>query len=137
MISAFLKIIRCRCCSQIFHVCQSCWRGQAYCCDGCRLAAQRMIHRRAQKKYRQTEKGKEAHREWERMRRMRNYKKTVDDAGSTPDIDHDKLPVNSPFTTGCCHFCGKTGMIVDHFPRRGYGGRYVVVNAASLYLHGG
>jgi hypothetical protein len=65
----------------------SCWRGQAYCCVKCRLAGRRNHHREAQRKYRQSEKGKKAHCEAENRRRhSQNQKKekNMDDATSTP-----------------------------------------------------
>ncbi len=119
-----LKTIVCRRCGQIFYVCHQCWRGQAYCSDQCRDIAQLEAHCIAQQKYRQTEKGKQAHREQERNRRLRNSKKNVDDTPSTQGIDHDIILDNPRLTIPCCHFCGREGEIVDHFPRRGYGGRY-------------
>jgi hypothetical protein len=119
-----LKAVACRRCARIFYICRSCWRGQAYCCDACRQTSQREAHRRAQKKYRQTLKGREAHRQAERRRRMHDPQKTVADASSTPALEHDKLPQDIPFIVPCCHFCGERGVVVAHFPRRGYGRRY-------------
>ncbi len=121
MKTLLLKKIFCKFCGQIFHVCHSCWRGQAYCSDACRQIARLMSRRIAQQKYRQTKKGKERHRQAERRRRLRRYKKTMDDPSSTSDIDHATVSPNAIISPPCCHFCGKTGSIVDHFPRRGYG----------------
>lgn len=132
-----LKLIYCRRCSLEFFVCHSCWRGQAYCSEACRQAAHKEAHCMAQRKYRQTEKGKEAHRQQEKRRRLRNSKKTVDDASSTPGLIHDNVPESMTVTITCCRFCGETGQIVDHFPRRGYGGRYESIDLPSIYLHGG
>lgn len=132
-----LKEISCKWCQQVFHVCQHCWRGQAYCSDTCRQAAQSESRRKAQQKYRQTQKGKESHRQAERRRRMRQGKKTMDDPSSTPDVDYAKVHLNSIIFPPCCHFCGKTGSIVGHFPRRGYGGRYLDTFAASIVSMGG
>ncbi len=117
--------IECRRCAQIFNVCRSCWRGQAYCCQKCRLTAQKEAHRKAQKKYRQTLKGKETHRLQERNRRLRQSKKNMDDATTNPDTIHDNV-LSKPADTGSyCHFCGKIGHIVDVFPWREYAGRTV------------
>jgi hypothetical protein len=99
------------------------------------LAAKRKQHREAQRRYRQTSKGKEAHCEAENRRRhglskkkIKKIKKNMDDASSTRlpawcmwlllAIGKRILPVQ---TTTCCHFCGSCGQIVDEFPRRGYG----------------
>lgn len=126
MIVELLLQIKCKYCQQCFLLCRSCYRGQCYCCGRCRFIAQREARRRAQQRYRLTKKGRKAHREAERRRRIRktrNIQKTVDDKGSTPPIPHAILfakPLNS---TGFCHYCGVAGVIVRNFPRRAYGGR--------------
>lgn len=125
METVLLKEIRCKRCGKVFYICHSCWRGQTYCSKLCRKAAQREAHRKAQKKYRQTEKGKIAHRRQEKERRLRNFKKTVDDDTSTPSKSNDNLCVTSPPSHPCCCFCGRKGQIVDQFPLRGYGRRYL------------
>lgn len=133
-----LREVQCRWCGKVFCVCQSCWRGQAYCSDGCRRAAKCRTHREAQRKYRKTEKGKKAHREAENRRRMglsKKNKKSVDDAGSTLQcsastiarcvkasaMDQLEWGATPLLRTGRCHFCGSPGIIVDRFTRRGYG----------------
>lgn len=128
-----LRQIRCRWCGVIFCVCWHCWRGQAYCCDQCRLAGKRKAHREAQRRYRQTLRGKKSHREAENRRRHRLIKKNekkLDDATSTLLSKVYKMSSLSAQTTfwalgktGRCHFCGSWGVIVDRFPRRGYGKR--------------
>ena len=50
--------VKCRRCGTVFYVCRSCWRGQAYCSDKCRKANQREAHAEAQRRYRQTARGK-------------------------------------------------------------------------------
>lgn len=126
----------CRCCGAIFNICRACFRGQAYCSEKCRISRQRQLHREAQKKYRQTEKGKKFHQEAERQRRIRRKSKNVDDETSTMKSDIvcclseyiieslKKLifsTLNSAEETGTCHFCGKYGSLCNKFPRRGYG----------------
>lgn len=118
-----LKKIRCKHCGSIFYVCRSCWRGQVYCGDICRRIAQQKAHREAERRYRQTEKGREAHRQGEKRRRIRKNEKTVDDEGTTPQLACDNMPTNVPGKEVKCHFCGSYGGVVKHFPRRGYGGR--------------
>ena len=52
---------------------------------------------------------------------MGKVQKTVADATSIPRQDHDILqPIEVPAAV-CCHFCSLFGVIVDQFPRRGYG----------------
>jgi len=54
---------------------------------------------------------------------MQVSEKTVADASSTVVITYDKLPQDDPFIVPRCHFCGGKGVVVEHFPRRGYGRR--------------
>ena len=125
-----LRFIQCRWCDFVFCVCRRCWRGQAYCCDQCRRAAKLRSHRKAQRKYRQTEKGKKAHRLAENRRRYRKINpplKNMDDATTRTPSDwamvtsrKENLVVFSPDLQGRCHFCGRIGQIVSTFPRRSY-----------------
>ena len=126
-----LLSIQCRWCEFYFCICRRCFRGQVYCSDECRRAGQLIIKRKAQRKYRQTEKGKKNHREDENRRRhglsIKNQK-NMDDAPSTV------LPtwcialllwVQNRFfaykAVPQCRFCNVGGHIVHIFPRRGYG----------------
>jgi hypothetical protein len=125
MKNILLKEVICKRCGNIFYVCQSCWRGQAYCSDACRTAAKSKAHRKSQQKYGRTEKGKKVRCLAARRRRLGRSKKTVADTSSTPVCNHVKK--NHPGSTTLlphCLFCGKTGSIVEHFPRRGYGRRH-------------
>lgn len=132
-----LKAVSCSRCARIFYICQSCWRGQAYCCDACRQASQQEAHCLTQRKYRQTAKGRETHRQAERRRRMHDPQKTVADTSSIPASEHDRLPPDRPFIVPCCHFCGEKGVVVEHFPRRGYGRRNSVTDIKSFCYPGG
>jgi len=128
LISAF-----CRWCNAGFCVCRSCWRGQAYCCDFCRIAGYLKSRRKAQHLYRQTSKGKKSHRLAENRRRHRKKPrstKKMDDATSNSPFfrvmvaPREKNTVFlQPDLPGRCHFCGRSGQIVPHFPRRRYGNR--------------
>jgi len=97
----------------------------------CRLSGKQKNHCKAQRKYRQTEKGKKAHREAENRRRQglsQQIQKNMDDPSSialpvwcmTP-IKAVKNRILSVGTAVRCHFCGSAGLLVEHFPRRGYG----------------
>ncbi len=126
MIVELLLQIQCNYCQQGFLLCRSCYRGQCYCCSRCRFIAQRDSHRYAQQQYRQTDKGRKAHRKAEKRRRDRNNRKTskfVDDEGSTPPVPHVILSFKPVKSIGFCHCCGITGVIVGKFPRRAYGKR--------------
>jgi len=130
-----LREIQCGWCGTVFCICRSCWRGQRYCSDACRQAARRQGHRQAQHRYRRTKKGKSAHRAAEKRRRVglsQKPQEILDDAGSTPRVGGRTLrcaEVREPVAWGTaegvkigrCHWCGCWGVIVERFPRRGYG----------------
>ncbi len=156
-------VVRCRECGTSFGVCRSCWRGQGYCGPGCQEAGQRRLHRQAQRRYRQTEKGKAAHRQAERRRRriqdpvgdglptvakpvgrapapprpkpqgshQPQSGKTMADASSSLPARGCKVAGWIPISPrlwaekGCeswvrCRFCGRKGLVVGQFQRRGY-----------------
>ncbi len=125
-----LLLIFCRRCKSGFCVCRSCWRGQAYCCDACRTVSRLESRRKAQQRYRQTEKGKRAHRLSENRRRYRKNNspsKNMDDTTSSPSLDggivssqRENIAILNPGLHDCCNFCGRPGKIVPYFPRRGY-----------------
>ncbi len=124
MVITLLLVIQCRYCSLVFYLCRSCYRGQCYCSAICRSTAQRYAHREAQQLYRQTEKGRKAHCRAEQRRRLKKNctsKKNMDDEGSTPDIAHVNLLMKRLKNRICCCCCGVIGLVVDTFPRRGYG----------------
>lgn len=124
---SLLKEITCRWCALIFHVCRSCWRGQAYCSSACRYHGRRSSLNKAQQRYRQTDRGKEAHRLSERRRRMgrtmKREKKSMDDQGSTMVGNRVKEGMEVIFKGVRCLFCGSDGPVMVQFPRRGYGVR--------------
>ena len=118
--------IKCKHCHLQFPICQSCFHGQCYCSSTCRTTAQKRAHRKAQQKYRQTDKGRESHRQAETRRRvLKNQKnsKTVDDRGTTTLCRHIKLYKTFVNQAPRCRFCGAHGVVVSHFPHRGYGSR--------------
>ncbi len=126
-----LIAINCRWCDFRFYLCRACWRGHAYCCGECRTAGTLKIKREAQRRYRQTEKGKKNHREAENRRRYRlSIKKQInmDDTSSTvlPNWCTSLIIRTQSHTLGVqmipyCHFCGVLGQHIHKFPRRGYG----------------
>jgi len=121
----------CRWCNNDFCICRSCWRGQAYCGDACRRNGHLQSRCKAQQKYRQTDKGKRAHCLDENRRRYRKtppVKNNMDDATSNRPLNmhirmtrrDNSAPFHSTFWNRC-HFCGRSGEIVDQFPRKNYG----------------
>jgi hypothetical protein len=56
--SAVFRIIQCRKCGESFCLCNSCYRGQAYCRQECREQARRKQKSQANRRYRKTEHGR-------------------------------------------------------------------------------
>ncbi len=127
-----LMPITCRLCREIFHICRCCYRGQAYCSGLCRILRKRQKHRQAQRRCRQTPKGKKAHREAENRRRQklagRKTEINMDDATSTVRLRWFITmaifahllcsKMKSGFEKPRCRFCGVCGQVVDRFPPR-------------------
>jgi hypothetical protein len=122
----------CHWCGRRFYVCRRCWRGQAYCSEECRELGKRRVHREAQRRYRQTPKGKRAHRQGENRRRhgwSKKREKKMDDPSSKGlawwaigfIVYAYFLTVHARALfdkSRRCHFCGCKGRVVDRFPRR-------------------
>lgn len=123
--------IECKHCHFHFYICQSCFHGQHYCSTACRTISQKQAHCKAQQKYRQTDKGRESHRQGETRRRAlqnQNNSKTVDDRGTTTPCRPIKLYETFVKKTPRCHFCGAPGVVVSYFPLRGYGSRQKITS---------
>ena len=58
-------------CGVMFYICSSCYRGQAYCGDGCRKRAQLQQHRNANRKHQDSSEGRLDHRDRQRAYRAR------------------------------------------------------------------
>ena len=119
-IEVLLKEIQCKFCHIQFFLCRSCYRGHAYCSDECRNQAETEAHRKAQSKYRTSQKGRTANKIAQRQRRIKTNKKTVADRASIKPIENDILNPTIINSKAKCHFCGKKGIIISEFPRRGY-----------------
>jgi len=130
--TAQVRQVRCRWCGKIFYICRSCFRGQAYCTDECREARNRIAHRKAQKEYRKTAKGKKAHREAENRRRMglsKKNRKTMDDRSRESHYTFRKKNMRAGFHSrehavgalgteikiGKCHYCHMWAVIVTEY----------------------
>lgn len=122
-----LKIVYCRCCGLIFGLCAHCYRGHRYCSEECRIASQRESHRKAQKKYRNTEKGRAYHRNYERQRRMGKSKgrgkgkvKTIIIQCCRSSVNRARDFVKKGVLLGekdFCHLCGRFGGLVNKICR--------------------
>jgi hypothetical protein len=130
----FLLLVEvcCHWCGASFCICQRCWRGQAYCSEACRRLGRGRFHREAQRRYRQTPKGKKAHRQGENRRRhgwsQQNERKMEDLSSRGVPLRVIGFLVYAHFLmvyarawldrSRRCHFCGCMGRIVERFPRR-------------------
>ncbi len=122
-----LKILYCHCCGHIFVLCAHCYRGHKYCSQDCRIAAQRESHRKAQQKYRSTEKGRIYHRDYEKLRRMGKSKGKIKGISKTIIVQCCESAINRAqdiVKAGIwlgkmdfCHFCGRYGIIVNKLRR--------------------
>ena len=110
--------LECKHCQLRFSICRKCYRGHLYCSSSCRRETQVKAHRKAQSRYRTSEKGRETHSRNEKKRRMGKTKKTMADTSTNSPplrvIFHPKVQN----TKARCRFCGVYGKIVDVFPRR-------------------
>ncbi len=122
--------IKCKTCHLVFYLCRSCFRGQIYCGEKCRLISVKVAHRKAQSRYRTSVKGREANRLAARRRRIKKREKSVADEGSTPQFKNVMMSPFSLRTKIVCLFCGISGKVVTRFPRRGY-------RSSSLYRYQG
>ena len=65
-------------CGVMFYICGSCYRGQAYCGDGCRKRAQLQQHRNANRKHQESPEGRLDHRDRQRAYRERLRRRVTD-----------------------------------------------------------
>jgi hypothetical protein len=110
--------LECRHCKLKFHICRKCYCGHLYCSSSCRREAQLRAHRKAQSRYRTSDKGRKAHCHNEKMRRMGKIKKTMADESTNPPL---LRVISYPIVQNAkarCSFCGVYGKIVDAFPWR-------------------
>jgi hypothetical protein len=110
--------LECNHCQRRFNICRKCYRGHLYCSSSCRREAQVRAHRKAQSRYRTSDKGRQAHSRNEKMRRMGKTKKTMADESTTPPPLRVILYPIMQNTRPRCSFCGVYGKIVSVFPRR-------------------
>ena len=66
-------------CGVMFYICKSCYRGQAYCGDGCRGRMRREQKRRAKRRHQQSREGRLDHRDRQRAYRERCRLRRVTD----------------------------------------------------------
>jgi hypothetical protein len=123
--AVFLIRIKCKTCHLLFYLCRSCFRGHVYCCDQCRFISTKKAHRKAQSRYRTSEKGRRANQIAAKRRRTKKKQESVADEGSILPSKNGMLPPSSLLKKIMCLFCGISGKAVTRFPRRGYKTRLV------------
>ena len=69
-------------CTTVFHICRSCYRGQAYCGNTCRKKAKVQQDRKAKKKHQDSWEGRLDHRDRQEAYRNRCDGRFVTDVGS-------------------------------------------------------
>ena len=100
-------------CRSVFTICVSCDRGQRYCGLACRSEARRRQHRAANRRYQQSQPGRESHRRCQQRYRERVAPVSVTDQGVTTITS----TVPSPPATLCrCAICGRNSRWIDPFP---------------------
>ena len=121
-------------CRSVFWICECCDRGQRYCGVECRRQARLDQHRAANRRHQRSVEGRLDHRDRQRVYRCRQLLRRVTDQGS------QSVPCGSPSEGGKaittpavarlrvrphdrgrfwlrCIVCGRTGRLVDPFPR--------------------
>jgi hypothetical protein len=99
-------------CRAVFTICARCDRGQRYCSPKCRLEVRRRQRHDANRRYQQSEPGRESHRRCQQRYRGR---------ASQPVTDQGIVPITSPAppqrATVCqCAICGRHSLWIDPFP---------------------
>jgi hypothetical protein len=99
-------------CQGVFTICARCDRGQRYCSPKCRLEVRRRQRHDANRRYQQSEPGRQSHRRCQQRYRGR---------ASQPVTDQGIVPITSPAppqrATVCqCAICGRHSLWIDPFP---------------------
>lgn len=74
-------------CGATFVICRSCYRGQAYCNERCRVKGRRQRRREANRRHQQTCEGRLDHRDRQRAYRQRRRGHRVTDTSSRLRLD--------------------------------------------------
>lgn len=120
-----VRLFNCASCSSQTTICSKCDRGNIYCGSMCSREARTRNHRKANKRYQKTQKGRMNNAERQRRYRLRQSEKNkkVTDHRSPvlppndllPDVpNEEKLHSTEPM---CCHFCEEE---VSPLLRNGY-----------------
>jgi hypothetical protein len=100
-------------CHAVFTICVSCDHGQRYCGPACRAAVRRGQRHDANRRYQESEQGREAHRRCQQRYRERLTDAPVTDQGCTPITAATPSGVRTPSR---CAVCGRQSAWIDPFP---------------------
>lgn len=118
----------------MFWICVCCDRGQQYCTAECRGRVRRRQHRVANRRHQQSAEGRLDHRDRQKRYRRRHHAKSVTDQGSqsvsSPSLSEGGKAITTPVIVRLrirpserrgswlrCMICGRTGRLIDPFPR--------------------
>ncbi len=100
-------------CRAVFTICIRCDRGQRYCSPECRSEVRRRQRHDANRRYQQSEPGRESHRRCQKRYRDRALRLPVTDHGAA--VITPPAPPQPP--TMCqCTICGRHSLWIDPFP---------------------
>ena len=100
-------------CRAVFTICVRCDRGQRYCSPKCRSEVRQRQRHDANRRYQQSEPGRECHRRCQKRYRERALRPPVTDHGAaaiTPPA-----PPQPPIVCQCS-ICGRHSLWIDPFP---------------------
>jgi len=100
-------------CRAVFTICVRCDRGQRYCGPKCRSEVRRRQRYDANRRYQQSEPGRESHRRCQKRYRDRGLRPPVTDHGAAA-ITPPAPP--QPPTMCQCVICGRHSLWIDPFP---------------------
>ena len=86
------QILNCPVCRCNFSICHSCYRGQKYCSESCRMQALRIQQRKASARYQSTASGRRRHRLRQNTYRRRRQKNVTHEP-SIPGNDRVEPPI--------------------------------------------
>lgn len=109
----------------MFLICRPCYHGHVYCSKECRERGYKKNHAKAQKKYRQSEKGKEYRKEAAKKYRYQKWLNRNESVKTNKLISNiapilSKAPFQVAKCKTRCHFCGREGIVVKEFSPRWY-----------------
>ena len=126
-------------CGAMFFICLSCYRGQTYCSQPCRVKSRREQLRQANRRYQQSWEARLDHRDRQRAYRRRRYSRVTDQSSLAPyscrrmarapaavsmapaaedSMNHGQRTRCEHFQRLFCSVCGRWGQFIEVFRRR-------------------